>query len=106
MAAKKGNGPNAANDRPAKTHKKDAADFLATGARQASARATFRTIPCARAIGQIQKAITGSTAVWLPGAEEAQERLPVAQNDLSFQSFLKALGDSTEVKDGGCYGTL
>ena len=48
------------------------------------------------AIGQIQKAIAGSKAVWLPGAEEAQERLPAAKNDRSFQCFMKTMGDSTE----------
>ena len=52
------------------------------------------------AIGQMQKAITDSSAVWLRGAEEAQERLPAARNDPSFQSFLKTLGDSTEQRTG------
>ena len=52
------------------------------------------------AIGQMQKAITGSKAVWLPGAEEAQERLPAARQDLSFQGFLKTFGDSTKQRTG------
>ncbi len=46
------------------------------------------------AIGQMQKAITGSTVVWLPGAEEVQERLPAARHDLSFQGFLKTLDEA------------
>ena len=58
------------------------------------------------AIGQIQKAIAGSKAVWLPGAEEAQERLPAAKSDRSFQCFMNTIGDSTEVKDEDCHGTL
>ena len=36
MATEKGNGPNATNIRPAKTHTKYAPNFIATAARQAS----------------------------------------------------------------------
>lgn len=53
------------------------------------------------AIGQIQKAIAGSKAVWLPGAEEAQERLPAARTDERFQAFLMGINDGAPKKNGG-----
>ena len=57
-------------------------------------------------IAKIQAALATSQAIWLPGQKEIQARLPAARNDPSFQRFLKTLGDSTEVKDGGCHGAL
>ena len=53
------------------------------------------------AIGQIQKAIAGSKAVWLPGAEEAQERLLAARTDERFQAFLMGINDGAPKKKGG-----
>jgi hypothetical protein len=53
------------------------------------------------AVGKIRNALGNSQAVWLPGAEETQACLPVDRSDPSFQSFLKTLGNSIEVKDGG-----
>ena len=60
--------------------------------------ATVRTIT--EAVAKIQGALAASQAVWLPGQKEIQARLPAARNDLSFQSFLKMLGDSTEQRAG------
>lgn len=52
------------------------------------------------AVAKIQGALATSQAVWLPGQKEIQARFPAARNDLSFQGFLKTLGDSTEQRTG------
>jgi LDH2 family malate/lactate/ureidoglycolate dehydrogenase len=52
------------------------------------------------AVRQVQKALTGSTAVWLPGTKEVQKRLPAARRDQPLQNFLKTLSDSTEKGTG------
>ena len=51
-------------------------------------------------ICKIQGALATSQAVWLPGQEQIQARLPDARNDLSFQGFLKTLADPTDNAQG------
>lgn len=60
--------------------------------------ATVRTIT--EAVAKIQGALATSQAVWLPGQKEIQARISAARNNLSFQGFLKTLGDFTEQRAG------
>lgn len=59
-----------------------------------------RPLLITEAVGKIRGALANSDAVWLPGQEQIQARLPAARNDLSFQSFLKTLGNSTKQRTG------
>lgn len=61
--------------------------------------ATVRAV--AEAVGKIRDAISTSEAIWLPGAEETQARLPAARADERFQAFLMGMDDGVPQKNGG-----